>query len=54
MWRISHLWGDHAGHKHAHSLHVYAVLLRQKIEPVSTHPRLILTIPGVGYRFNDE
>jgi DNA-binding winged helix-turn-helix (wHTH) protein len=28
--------------------------LRQKIEPDTEHPRLILTIPGVGYRFNDD
>lgn len=37
-----------------HSLHVYIAQLRQKIEPVPDQPRFILTIPGVGYRFNDE
>lgn len=51
---ISYLWGEQAGHERMHSLHVYVAFLRQKIEPVATGPRLILTIPGVGYRFIDE
>jgi two-component system, OmpR family, KDP operon response regulator KdpE len=37
-----------------HSLHVYVAQLRQKIEPVPEHPRFILTVPGVGYRFSEE
>jgi two-component system KDP operon response regulator KdpE len=36
-----------------HSLHAYVARLRQKIEPVPEHPRFILTIPGVGYRFHE-
>jgi two-component system, OmpR family, KDP operon response regulator KdpE len=47
------VWGDQ-GHARAHSLHVYVALLRQKIEPVPEWPRLIETIPGVGYRFLEE
>lgn len=47
------LWGEQA-HDRMHSLHVYVAQLRQKIEPVPERPQLILTIPGVGYRFNDE
>ena len=47
------VWGDKT-HARTHSLHVYVAQLRQKIEPVPERPRLILTIPGVGYRFNDE
>ncbi|WP_052888790.1 response regulator transcription factor [Thermogemmatispora carboxidivorans] len=47
------LWGA-ASHDRMHSLHVYVAQLRQKIEPRPTEPRLILTIPGVGYRFSDE
>jgi DNA-binding response OmpR family regulator len=26
----------------------------RKIEPTPDQPRFILTVPGVGYRFNDE
>ncbi len=37
-----------------HSLHVHMAQLRHKIEPIPDQPRFILTIPGVGYRFNDE
>lgn len=37
-----------------HSLHVHMAQLRHKIEPTPDQPRFILTIPGVGYRFNDE
>ncbi len=47
------VWGDKT-HARTHSLHVYVAQLRQKIEPAPDRPRLILTIPGVGYRFNDE
>ena len=47
------LWGGEA-HDRAHSLHVYVAQLRQKIEPIPEQPRYILTVPGVGYRFNDE
>lgn len=49
---LKEVWGDKA-HARTHSLHVYVAQLRQKIEPVPERPRLILTIPGVGYRFND-
>ena len=47
------VWGDNA-HARTHSLHVYVAQLRQKIEPTPERPLLIQTIPGVGYRFNDE
>ena len=50
---LREVWGANA-HARTHSLHVYVAQLRQKIEPVPEHPRFILTIPGVGYRFNDE
>lgn len=46
------LWGTTAQDR-GHSLHVYVARLRQKIEPVPEHPRFILTIPGVGYRFQE-
>lgn len=36
-----------------HSSHVYVAQLRQKIEPEPAHPRFILNIPGVSYRFTD-
>jgi two-component system, OmpR family, KDP operon response regulator KdpE len=47
------IWGEQA-HDRMHSLHVYVAQLRQKIEPAPERPQFILTIPGVGYRFNDE
>ena len=47
------VWGAEA-YARTHSLHVYVAQLRQKIEPVPERPRLILTVPGVGYRFTDE
>lgn len=50
---LKELWGAEA-HARMHSLHVYVAQLRQKIEPVPEQPRFILTVPGVGYRFNDE
>jgi len=50
---VKGVWGAEA-HARTHSLHVYVAQLRQKIEPTPERPRFILTIPGVGYRFNDD
>ena len=48
---LKEVWGDKA-HARTHSLHVYVAQLRQKIELSPERPQFILTIPGVGYRFN--
>ena len=50
---LTYLWGSEEQTR-THSLHVYVAHLRQKIEPVPEHPMFILTIPGVGYRFNED
>ena len=50
---LGEVWGAKAQVR-THSLHVYVAQLRQKIEPVLARPQFILTVPGVGYRFNDE
>ena len=49
---MNELWGNTTQDR-GHSLHVYVARLRQKIEPVPERPRFILTIPGVGYRFQE-
>jgi two-component system, OmpR family, KDP operon response regulator KdpE len=49
---LKEVWGEQT-HARTHSLHVYIAQLRQKIEPRPERPQFILTIPGVGYRFND-
>ena len=50
---LSQVWGTGYGAE-AHYLHVYVGQLRRKIEPDPAHPRFILTISGVGYRFNAD
>lgn len=50
---LSQVWGTGYGTE-AHYLHVYIGQLRRKIEPDPTHPRFIITVSGVGYRFNAE
>ena len=50
---LSKVWGSGYG-ADAHYLHVYIGQLRRKIEPDPAHPRFILTVSGVGYRFNSE
>lgn len=50
---LDQVWGSSA-HAKAHSLHVYVGQLRRKIEAVPERPRFILTISGVGYRFNED
>src|SRR6266851_453854 len=50
---LSEVWGTGYGAE-SHYLHVYVGQLRRKIEPDPAHPRFILTISGVGYRFNAD
>ncbi len=50
---LSQVWGTGYGSE-AHYLHVYIGQLRRKIEPDPAHPRFILTVSGVGYRFNSD
>lgn len=50
---LSQVWGTGYGSE-AHYLHVYIGQLRRKIEPDYTHPRFIVTVSGVGYRFNND
>ncbi|HEU5384004.1 MAG TPA: response regulator transcription factor [Ktedonobacteraceae bacterium] len=50
---LSQVWGTGYG-ADAHYLHVYVGQLRRKIEPDPAHPRFILTVSGVGYRFSSE
>lgn len=50
---LSQVWGTGYGTE-SHYLHVYVGQLRRKIEPDPSHPRFILTISGVGYRFNAD
>ncbi len=35
-------------------LHVFVRRLRDKLEPDPTSPRYIMTVPGVGYQFQDS
>ncbi len=50
---LTRMWGIGEG-KDAHHLHVYIGQLRRKIEPDPLRPRLLVTIPGVGYRFSAD
>jgi two-component system KDP operon response regulator KdpE len=50
---LTQMWGAGGG-KDAHHLHVYVGQLRRKIEPDPVRPRLLVTIPGVGYRFSAD
>jgi two-component system KDP operon response regulator KdpE len=48
---LNHVWGP--GHaEYIEYLRVYVRQLRQKMESDPQHPKVILTIPGVGYRLN--
>jgi two-component system KDP operon response regulator KdpE len=47
---LREIWGPKS-EEHRQYLRVYVTHLRQKIEPDSSHPRLIKTEPGIGYRF---
>ncbi len=47
---LERVWGSYAT-DNAQQLRVYINYLRRKLEPDPGHPRLIVTEPGVGYRF---
>ncbi|MDH3317263.1 MAG: response regulator transcription factor [Gammaproteobacteria bacterium] len=47
------VWGySHAGYEHTVNSHINR--LRSKIERKPTRPRYVLTVWGVGYKFNDQ
>lgn len=47
------VWGhSHEGYEHAVNCHINR--LRAKIEEDPTHPKLVLTVWGVGYKFGGE
>lgn len=47
---LAKIWGNKAGDQ-MHYLRVYINNLRRKIEPNPAIPKLIVTEPGIGYRF---
>jgi two-component system, OmpR family, KDP operon response regulator KdpE len=46
---LAQVWGTDYG-SDSHCLHVYIAQLRRKIEVDPSRPRLIVNVPGVGYR----
>ena len=38
-------------HTESSYLRIYLAQLRRKLEPVPSHPRYLITEPGMGYRF---
>jgi two-component system, OmpR family, KDP operon response regulator KdpE len=51
---IREVWGSTATESDIQNLRVVMANLRRKIEPSTTQPTYMLTVTGVGYRFNDE
>jgi two-component system KDP operon response regulator KdpE len=49
-WLLQKVWGT-AYADQSHYLRVYVANLRKKLEPDPSSPTLILTEPGVGYRW---
>jgi two-component system KDP operon response regulator KdpE len=49
-WLLQKVWGDAYGNE-SHYVRVYVAGLRKKLEPDPGSPSLILTEPGVGYRW---
>jgi len=47
---LQQVWGP-AYHSETNYLRFYLAKLRQKLEPEPSHPRQLLTEPGMGYRF---
>jgi two-component system, OmpR family, KDP operon response regulator KdpE len=47
---LSEVWGPRY-HTETHYLRVYLAQLRRKLEADASHPRHLVTVPGMGYRF---
>lgn len=48
---LSHVWGPAVG-EHSKTLYVHIRWLREKLEDDPSHPHLIETVYGIGYRLN--
>ena len=53
QWLLRRVWGPGYAEE-SHYLRVYVRALRRKLDDAATSPRLILTEPGVGYRWIAE
>jgi DNA-binding response OmpR family regulator len=49
---LAKVWG-YEYREEDHYVRLYVSYLRQKIEPDPSHPKYILTVPGLGYKFVD-
>ncbi|MFJ8112529.1 response regulator [Streptomyces sp. NPDC096132] len=49
---LQEVWGP-ASHAKTHYLRVYMAQLRHKLEADPSHPRHLITEPGMGYRFEE-
>jgi two-component system KDP operon response regulator KdpE len=49
---LAKVWG-YDYRDEGHYVRLYISYLRQKLEPDPAHPRYILTMPGLGYKFVD-
>src|SRR5690606_837540 len=47
------VWGYDADVDSERTVNVHIRRLREKVEPDPSNPALILTVPGIGYRFVD-
>ena len=50
---LQKVWGEEYSLEKEY-LRVFVGRLRKRLEPDPQHPRYIITVPGVGYRFNHE
>ena len=50
---LSSIWGENCKEDFVY-LRIYVCQLRKKIEDDPLSPKYILTVPGVGYKFNTK
>jgi two-component system KDP operon response regulator KdpE len=50
---LTQIWGTYPG-QDTSCLRVYVAQLRRKLEPVPSVPRFLITVPGIGYRFDPD
>src|SRR5699024_9883874 len=51
---LANIWDTNEEYVNDNTLTVYIKRIREKIEDDPVHPKIILTVRGLGYQVNDE
>jgi DNA-binding response OmpR family regulator len=50
---LNNVWGDEGAYRDPHTVDVHIRWLREKLEVDPAHPEFMMTVRGIGYKFNE-